>query len=230
MTSNLPCCKLCKALRIQFNHYLFVEVMMSKFRMCLIVPLLLLALSILYDNTVLAQEPIPPSDMVITEHSRLEWVTEDNNKSAKQVLVTYVEATQNAVVEIPKMDNTLDSDQAVIGSVTVTMWRGLSYYRYDPWNYMAKTGARTQTSECVNAVRVTPKHKYSGPSGTFWRNGSEKSDWDLCKNDTGEQWINPYNLYAIGTTHTAVGDKHKVEINGNTYEWYGEGPSARPGY
>jgi len=85
MTSNLPCCKLCKALRIQFNHYLFVEVMMSKFRMCLIVPLLLLALSILYDNTVLAQEPIPPSDMVITGHSRLEWVTEDNNKNAKQV-------------------------------------------------------------------------------------------------------------------------------------------------
>ena len=190
----------------------------------------LLALLVVYSSAVLAQEPIPPSDRTITEYSRMEWVLESDDANAKQVevLVTYVEATQNAIVEIPKTNNALKSNQAVVGSVTVTMWRGLSYYRYDPWNYIVTTGARTQTSECVDAVRVTPKHKYSGPRGTFWQNGTEKSDWDFCKNDTHEQWLSN-DMYAIGTTHTAVGDTHKAEINGTLHQWYGEGPSATPG-
>jgi len=187
---------------------------------------------------VLAQEPLPPrepvppsglpevSDMVVTESSGIELVTKQTEAGEVQVPVTVnrVEAVQTANIhgQTPRKDamGTRGATSGSAGGVTVTMWRAIGYYYTEPPNHYAHTGARTRTSQCVQAVKVLARHKYWGPSGgPYW--GWEKSGSDVwgCRNDTNQQWTG-YILFANGTTHQAVA-KHEVKVNDQWYRWLG---------
>lgn len=198
-------------------------------------------------GAVVAQEPPPPDtprprEPIITESSGLEWVTMEMEDGEKRVLVpvSSVEASQTArVPQIPLKGSmaTKGATSGSAGGVSVTMWRSVEYYQAEETNCHARTGARTQTDECVQKVYVHSKHKYWGPSGgPYWGYDNEGSDWWGCKDDTGEKYGSwgPWDyIFANGTTHQAVA-VHEVRVDENPYTWDGpdgkgeRGPTVTP--
>ncbi len=182
----------------------------------------------------LAQEP-PPSDVteptepIITESSRLEWVTVQTEEGEKrvQVPVTSIESVQTVVVPNGSLVEGASPD-AYAGGVVVTMWRGMDWYPNgnpgDPgtlWSVWSL--ARTTTDQCVEGANAYAQHKYQ--EGGVWR-GYFHTDTSYssgpCHNDSGTAQSGK-GFYIAGTNHRSHG-VHVAYINGNRHPWDRTGP------
>lgn len=199
----------------------------------------LLLLSIAISGVVAYAQGPEPTDMVITKSTRIELVPQQTEDGEVLVPVTVHTIEMKETVQVPErvrpkpdgVPPNKTTSNVVVDGVTVTMSRRLEWYA-DPNNpdtfTWVRAGGRTQTSECVDAVKMDwIIYQYWEPGCSCWQNEKTATSWDLwgCKDDSG--WANTqYVQYFNGNKHRAVGDRHRVTINGNDYDWYGEGPES----
>lgn len=208
---------------------------------------LLVLLTSTIPGAVVAQEPLPPgqsipplfetpevSDMVITESSSVEFVTQQTEAGEVQmpVVVKRLEAVQT--VNVPRQLSSKGEGagpNVLIGSVTVTLWRGMGWYpEGDPndpntlWRVWSE--GRTTADECIDGVNVWIEHEYK--SGGTWVGYSvtdQKLSQGPCHTDSGVAGTGK-GYYINGTEHRSHG-VHKVYIDGQPHEWEERGPGPR---
>ncbi|HDD23844.1 MAG TPA: hypothetical protein ENF52_00205 [Chloroflexi bacterium] len=192
-------------------------------------------------GAAMAQEPQPPdaprpTRPTVTRSYKLEWVTMETEDGEKQVPVTVNRLEAVQTVNVPKPachKGDTAAPNAMVGSVTVTLWRAMSWYANGNPNdpdtlWTVWTEARTSTDQCVDQVNVFAEHQYK--SGSVWVDfwpGDEKhsSDSDPCEDDSGKA-VSGKGFYIAGTTHRSHGI-HVVYIDGQRYEWDETGPGPR---
>lgn len=195
---------------------------MRKVRFVLVFVLLALLLSAGPCSGVLAQGPQPPdlptpTDPIITETPRFEWVTVETESGEKRVLVpvSSIEAVQTA--SIPTLSSRKDWASPK-GRATITMWRALAWYQ-DGWptyNWWAEARGRTSTDVTADKLYVRIEHKWRSTPGS---GGWNDAGWNhrTVENTTTTGVVSSvYWLTYDGYEHAARGD-HQAKISGTWY-------------
>lgn len=176
-------------------------------------------------------EAFEPTEPIITQSTKLEWVAVQTDDGTKRILipVTFIESVQTVTVPKASAGKEGGASEVMVGSITVTLWRGMGYYpngnANDPdtlWN--AWSQARTSTDQCVDQVNAWAGHKWKAPS-TGWKedtDGENVFSSGPCHDDSGIAQSGD-SQYQSGTEHLSHG-VHVTYINGDRHPWDQTGP------
>nr|HID15019.1 hypothetical protein [Anaerolineae bacterium] len=194
---------------------------MRKVKFVSVFVLLALLLSAGPGSGVLAQGPQPPdlptpTDPIITETSRFEWVTVETESGEKRVLVpvSSIESVQTANVPSPE-----SRERAGNGAkFTITMWRALAWYQggWPNYNWWAETRGKTSTDVTADKLYVRIEHKWRPTPGSGRWNDTGWNHRTVENTTTTGVVHSGYWLTYAGYEHAARGD-HQAKVYG---QWY----------
>lgn len=205
--------------------------MMRKFKLFWVFVLLVGSILTLGPGSTLAEGPIKLADeqSPTRETTRQEVIDTETGPR----LATIVESVTDR--SIPVKNRNQDSGEGMVirpdsvhyvGSVTVTLWRELSWWQDgDLWR--ARTRGRTTTDQCVDQANVWAAHELYHQDTEQWVEEFNSGNYlssGPCHNDSG---IAPTaaGLYIADQNHRSRG-VHVAYVSGQRHEWDETGPES----